>query len=343
MNTTLKSLFAATALFGASSMAFAQDVTLRVHHFMSEKSNLHAKMLVPLAQTLADRSEGRLQLEIYPAMSLGGRPGDLYDQAVDGAVDIILTLPGYTAGRFPQAEVFELPFLMDDTVAGSKAYWDLIESDLQDGTYEETHILTGWVHGRGVIHSRDAITSLAEIQGKELRGASRLVTDLLGELGAVPVGMPLPAIPENLSKGVITGALLPWEIVPSIKGQELVTNHTEFGGANTLYTAIFVLAMNHDAYEDLPDDLRAILDEETGKKLAAFTAQMTIDADAISRQIAVDRGNTFHMISAEDQAAWETAAQPVYTRWVQMAAKEGFDGEAAIANAKALIAANSAQ
>ncbi|MEM7464889.1 MAG: TRAP transporter substrate-binding protein, partial [Pseudomonadota bacterium] len=249
----LFSAISAVAFFVSVAFSHAQDVTLRIHHFMSSKATLHEKMLVPLAERIEKASDGRIKVELYDSMSLGGRPGDLYDQAVDGAIEIVLTLPGYTAGRFPQAEVFELPFIMDDSVAASKAFWDLIESDLQNSDFEEVKILSGWVHGPGVIHTKDPVVRLEDLKGMEMRGPTRLVTDLLGELGASPVGMPLPKIPESLSKGVISGAVVPWEITPSIKLAELVNYHTQLDGDKALYTAIFILAMNYDAYDEMPD------------------------------------------------------------------------------------------
>lgn len=96
MTIALKSTLAALALAAASVAAQAQDATIRIHHFMSAKAPLHAKFLVPFAERLAEASDGRLKVELFDSMSLGGRPGDLYDQAVDGAVDVVLTLPGYT-------------------------------------------------------------------------------------------------------------------------------------------------------------------------------------------------------------------------------------------------------
>lgn len=338
MNQPLKTAFAAMAFAAAGIAAHAQDVTIRVHHFMSERAPLHSKMLVPLAENLNKASDGRINLELFAAMSLGGTPGDLYDQAVDGAVDAVLTLPGYTAGRFPAVEVFELPFIMEDSVATSKAVWDLVEGSLQDGEFEELKVLAAWVHGPGVIHSKDPIAKLEDIAGKEMRGPTRLVTDLLGELGASPVGMPLPKIPENISKGVISGAVVPWEIVPAIKLQELVGNHTEMGGDKALYTSVFVLGMNLDAYDAMPDDLRAILDAETGKKLAEFAGSVMAGADAGGKGAA--SGNNIITLDASESARWAEAAKPVYDRWVEMAKGEGFDGQAAIAEAQKLIAAN---
>ncbi len=333
-----KLILAAAGLLLMTTVAAAQEVTLRLHHFMGEKAPLHGKMMVPLAAAIEEASEGRMKVEVFSGMSLGGRPGDLYDQAADGAVDIVVTLPGYTAGRFNRSEVFELPFMMKDPVATAEAYYDLITQELQDGEFEETKILTSWVHGPGVLHSKEPISNLEDMVGQEMRGPTRVVTDLLGELGATPVGMPLPLIPENLSKGVISGTVLPWEVTPSIRLAELVSNHTELSGDTSLYTAVFIMAMNWDSYEGLPDDLRQILDDHTGKGLAASTAQVMLDADAGGRNVA--SGNTFITLDGAEVERWKAAAQPVVDRWVTRAGEMGFDGEAAIAQARALIDAN---
>lgn len=338
MTHLLRSSVAALALATSATTLSAQEVTLRVHHFMAETSGLHAEMLVPFKESIEEASDGRIEIELFGSMALGGRPGDLYDQAADGAVDIILTLPGYTAGRFNRTEVFELPFLMDDTVAGSKAFYDLVAEELQDDEYDETHILSAWVHSRGHLHSEEPIRSLEDLQGMEMRGPTRVVTDLLGELGATPVGMPLPLIPENLSKGVISGAALPWEITPSIRLAEMITNHTVIEEGPALYTATFILAMNHDAYDDMPDDLRAILDAETGKAMAEFAGSVMRGRDQVGRDAA--EGNTFIELDEDELARWVEATGPVYDRWITRADEEGFDGQATIDRARELIEAN---
>lgn len=338
MNRFLKALLPLALLVGSATLSQAQEVTIRIHHFMSQRAPLHSQFLMPFAEKVAEASDGRIKIELFDSMSLGGRPGDLYDQAVDGAVEAVLTLPGYTPGRFNRTEVFELPFIMQDSVATSKAFYDLIDSDLQDAEFDEVKVLAGWVHGPGVIHSDTPINSLADLVGQEMRGPTRLVTDLLSELGATPVGMPLPKIPENLSKGVISGAVVPWEVTPSIKLAELVQNHTELAGDRALYTAVFVLAINWDVYESIPDDLRAILDQETGKALSEIAGEVMVAADAFGRTKADD--NNIIVLDEAEVANWVEASKPVYERWIARAADNGFDGQAAIDQANALITAN---
>ena len=332
-------LAALTAVaFSALGTAYAQEVTLRFHHFMPPPATLSAHFFIPWAEEVEAASDGRLKVELFPSMSLGGAPGDLIDQAIDGAVDISLTLTGYTPGRFDRSEVFELPFMMSDPVATSGAFYDFIESDLQDAELADAKILAAWVHGPGVLHTKEPIERLEDLAGNEVRGPTRVITDLLGELGATPVGMPLPAIPESLSKGVITGTVLPWEITPAIKLGELVSNHTELGGDRALYTATFILAMNWNAYDALPVDLRELLDSMTGKQMSMDVGRTMAERDAAGR--AVYEGNNIIQLDEAEVARWVEAAQPVYDRWIERASERGFDGQATIDLARELIANN---
>ena len=139
----MKTLILATgAALMAASAAYAQEVTLRLHHFMPPPATLSKHFFLPWAEEMAAKTDGRLVVEVYPSMSLGGTPGDLIDQAIDGAVDISLTLTGYTPGRFNKSEVFELPFMMEDAEATAAAYYDMIQAELQDGELAEQRTLS---------------------------------------------------------------------------------------------------------------------------------------------------------------------------------------------------------
>ena len=317
---------AALALGLAPATLSAQEVTLRLHQFLPPPAPVPAHILKPWAAAVEARLDGKLKIEHYDAMSLGGRPNDLIDQAIDGTADMIMTVVGYTPGRVPTTEVFERPFMMTNPVATAKAFWQLTEAELQNEEYKDVKILGAWVHGPGMIHSKEPIASLEDMAGKKLRGPTRVITDMLNELGATPVGMPLPAIPESLSKGVIDATVIPWEVTTAVRVSELVGNHTEFGGPESLYTATIILAMNIDA--------------ESGEKLSAFAAQVMWDYDAPARQIAVDRGNNIITLDEAEVARWKEKAQPVIDRWVADMETKGIDGRALIQQAKDLIVKN---
>ena len=112
----------------------------------------------------------------------------------------------------------------------------------------------------------------------KIRGGSRMINKLLTKLGRNTVGMPVPAVPEGLSKGVISATTIPWEVTTALKVPELVKNHTEFSN-KALYTLTFVLAMNQAKYDSLPDDLKKVIDENSGEELSVFAGTTQANAD----------------------------------------------------------------
>ncbi len=331
----------AAALVLSSLSAKAQEITLRMHQFLPPQATVPAKILIPWADAINEQSGGRIKVEVYSAMALGGSPPQLMDQVIDGVVDIAWTLPGYTPGRFPRVEVFELPFMMTNAEATSRAYWQMYETDMADTDFADVHILGAWVHGPGVIHVKgDAIETVDDMDGLKLRGPTRVINDLLGELGATAIGMPVPALPENLAKGVIDGTVIPWEVTAGLKIAELTDAHTEFAGERAFYTAAFVLVMNKSVYEAMPADLRAILDANSGADFSANAGRIMQEADVIGRDLAEAEGNRIITIEGDALTEWETASQPVIARWVAEMESQGIDGADMLERARGLIDIN---
>ena len=332
---SLKALLGGAALSTIlASGAFAQDVTLKLHHFLPAQANVPSKVLEVWANRVEAQSEGRIEIDLFPTMQLGGRPPELMDRAIDGVDDIVWTVVGYTPGRFPSTEVFELPFMVEDARAASCAYWTMFEEGMADGEFKDLKILGTWVHGPGNFHTMDPVETPADLEGMKIRGGSRLVNDLLTAAGATPVGMPVPAVAEALSKGVIDGTTIPWEVTPSLKVPELVENHTEFEG-NSLYTLTFVLAMNKDKYEALSDADKAVIDANSGMDFSVFAGGLMVDMDAPAREVAVENGNS--IVTVVDTAPWEALAGPIYDAWKADLATKGLDGQQLIDRAQGLM------
>ncbi|MEL7254445.1 MAG: TRAP transporter substrate-binding protein [Pseudomonadota bacterium] len=333
---------AAAALMAASlsGAALAQDVTLKMHQFLPPQANVPNLILVPWAERVMAASDGRIQIDHFPSMQLGGKPPELASQVVDGVADIIWTVAGYTPGRFPQLEVFELPFMMTNAEDTSRAYWEYAEANMMDSDFKDMKILGVWVHGPGVIHSNKPIESVSDLNGMKVRGPTRVITGMLGELGATPVGMPVPAMPEALSKGVIDAGVIPWEVTAALKVPELVKNHTTFGD-EPLYTAAFIFAMNKDKWDALPDDLKAIIDAESGADFSALAGKTMQDSDGPARKLAEDAGNNIIDLTPDQIAEWKVAAGNVEANWIAEMNEKGFDGQALVDQAKALIAEKS--
>jgi TRAP-type C4-dicarboxylate transport system substrate-binding protein len=337
---TLLQSGAAVALGAPALTGFAQQsVTLKFHTFMAPQSNVYINMHKAWMDKVEKESGGRIKFEGYPAMQLGGTPVQLFDQARDGVVDIVWTLPGNTPGRFPRTEVFELPFMMNNAEATSKAFWEYITTMAPD-EYKEVQPIALQVHGPGMFHMRSKQIKTAEdLRGSKVRGPTRQITKMLGYLGAIPVGMPLPQIPDALSKGVIDGCVIPWEVVPSVKVHELTKFHSEFdpaGGA--LYTTTFVMGMNRNKYASLPADLKAVIDKNSGIETSGWLGKVQQAGDAPGREAAVKQGNTIYTIPSAEAQEFKRKARLVEVEWVQDMDKRGFDGKKLLETAKALIA-----
>ena len=298
-------------------------LVLKVHHFLPPQSTIHSKILLPWKADIEDASGGRLSVELFPAMQLGGKPPQLLDQARNGVVDVVWTLPGYTPGRFPKLSVFELPFMVSTAEATSQAVHSYLDEFARD-EFAGLHVLFAHTHERGVIHTRGkAVTELADLKGLTLRAPNRQIGNALSKLGASPVFMPVPAIPEAVSRGTIDGAVIPWEVVPALKFQELTGHHIETPGPRGLYTAIFVLAMNVARYNAMSEDLRAILDAHSGLAMAKTAGAIWDAAGAANRAMVSERGNSIAEFSAADMSAIRTATQPVVDGWISDRGEQG--------------------
>ncbi len=321
-----------------SSVLAQSTVTLKLHHFLPPVSNGHAKMLAPWAKKVEASSGGKIKIDIFPSMQLGGTPPQLYDQVRDGVVDIIWTLPGSTPGRFPTTEVFELPFICARRgVVNARAAQAFADANLKDEV-KDVKLLSYWAHDHGLLHTNKAIATLDDLKGLKLRNPTRLAGEALKALGAVSVGMPVPQVPEALAQKVIDGAVVPWEVVPAVKVHELTKFHTEIPGSPTLYTASFFLAMNKAKFDGLPAELKTIIDKESGDAFATLAGGMWDDQAVTVSEMVKKRGNTISSISADEKTKWMKACEPVTAKWIEDMKAKNLDGAKLIAAAKEQIA-----
>ena len=238
---------------------------LKVEHFLGPNSTAQQQLLGPWCEKIGKESAGRIKCQIYPAMQLGGTPPQLFDQAKDGVVDVVWTIPTYQAGRFVKSEVFELPYLIKSAETGSPALWEYVQKNSLD-EFKGTKLILAHVHDGAQLHFTDkTVKTLDDLKGLKVRAPTRIATKVLAALGAVPVQMPVPQVPEAMSKGVVDGASLPWEIVPALKIDEIAKTHTDSPpGQPTMSNTIFVVAMNQAKYDSLPPDLKKVIDANSG-------------------------------------------------------------------------------
>lgn len=339
LKTTIKHSIAACALVLGAGNTLAADAeyTFKLHHMLPPPSNAHTNFLVPWANKVMEESNGRIKIDIYPSMQLGGKPPQLFDQVRKGIVDLSWTVTGYTPGRFPKSTVFELPFMAADTKAVSMAIQDYAEQEMAD-EFKDVHLLAMHVHAPGTLNSRDkAIHTAKDLEGLTVRAPNKIMATAFNALGANTVFMPVPQMPSALSKGVIDVAVLPFEVVKPLKIHQLVKHHTEIPGQRGLYANNFIFSMNKEAYESLPADLQKVIDNNSGVELAGFIGQAFADYEKTGRQAAVDQGNEFYQLPESEVAVWKEKLAFVTTDWLKQMKDDGYDSQMLLDKANALI------
>jgi len=337
MKNRLKLLLGALAVAAALPGALAAEVTLRFHQFLPAQANVPKLAIDEWIKKVEKDSGGRIKIQHFASMQLGGRPPELYDQAKDGVVDIVWAVLGFTPGRFPKTEAFELPFSTNRAEPGSRAFQEFVQKHAMD-EFKDVKLIAVHTHGPGLFHTKDPVTRLEDLKGMKIRGGSRVVNIMLENLGATPVGMPVTAIGEALQKGVITGTTIPFEVVPSLKLHQLVKNHTTFSGDKGLYTLTFAVAMNKAAYDKLPADLKKVIDANSGMQTAALFGRAMDQGDVTGRQLIEQGGNRIIVLDMAETQRFQRAAAGVRAIWFREVAAKGIDGPKLAAEAEALIA-----
>ncbi|MGF1561120.1 MAG: TRAP transporter substrate-binding protein [Geminicoccaceae bacterium] len=335
---TRLSAFASVSLLALSTgTAWAQEVTLTVHHFLGPNSPAHTELLEPWAERITAQSDGRIAVEIFPSMSMGGKPQELYRQVRDGFADVVWTLPGYTPGVFPRSEVYELPTVHQGSARATNLAiletWELVEEDFVD-----VHPLLLHVHAGNAIHLREtAVQSVEDVQGLKLRTPSRTGASMITAWGAEPVGMPVPDLPPALSKGTVDGALVPFEIVPPLNLHQMTDYSVEGADGSRFGTAVFLMAMNKDRYEALPDDLKAVIDANSREALAPSMGEVWDRVEEPGKALQLESGGEIIELDAEVKAAFDELSRQATEQWIAEA--DGFDAAALVEAARAAVEA----
>lgn len=325
----------------ASGSASAQEHVFKLHHFLGAKAPANTQMLEPWARRVEENSGGKVKIEIFPSMTLGGRPPELINQVRDGVVDLVWTVNGYTPGIFPRTEVIELPTVYtNDIKAANLALYDMFESDLRQ-EYKGVEVMFLHVHAGQAIHMREKeVRSPADLAGTKLRIPTRTGAWVIEALGATPVAMPVPQLPQALQKGVVDGALIPWEIIPPLKIQEQTKFQIEGAERARLGTTTFQVSMNQARWDSLPEDVQKAFRDASGREWWAEIADIWRAADDFGIGLAVKAGNTHVTLTEEETAAFNEALSGVVDRWVEDVSGKGIDGAALVEKARALIAGN---
>jgi TRAP-type C4-dicarboxylate transport system substrate-binding protein len=341
-NKTLAALATGAIALASASGAMAQEYTFKLHHMLGAKAPAQTNMLEPWAAQVEANSGGKVKIEIYPAMTLGGTPPELVQQARDGVVDIVWTVNGYTPGQFPRTEMFELPGVyINDIKATNLAMYDMFD-DLKE-EYQGLQVL--WLHvhaGQAIMTVDKEVTGPDDLKGMKIRIPSRTGAWVIEALEAAPTAMPVPEVPAALSKKVVEATLLPWEIIPPLKLFNQIKYFVEGDNNTRLGTTTFQVSMNKAKWDSLPPEIQKAFSDASGRDWWGKVADVWRGGDNFGIKLAMENGGQHVVLSPEaTQAFLDKVSAPVQARWLEEVKAKGIDGDAMLAKGKELIAKNS--
>ena len=319
----MKKLLLAAALALAGSV-HAQTV-IKVHSFSSPQAPDQALHLFPWAERVAKSSGGKLKVEVYPSMQLGGKPADLPQQLDDGVVDAIFHLPGFSPGRFPGMEGTELPFTNVGVSAGqSPAIFEWANRWLKDSEFKGMRILAIHATDASILHTREKpVRTLEDFKGLKLRVPGRFVGEAAKALGATPVGIPLPGVYEALARGQVDGMFINWAIMPSYRFHEVTKHHME----TPVYQSPLMTLLSQRSYDKLAPDLRKAIDDNSGLEYTKQIGKVWDGLTEGARKATREAGNNVFTLSDAEKKRWAQAVQPVYRLWVEEMNKRNLPGQ----------------
>lgn len=296
-------------------------VTLNLAHPFPAGHLIQANMLEQFVEDVAAATDGTVTIEIHPAEALTA-PGDAYDNAAAGAIDIGWALHGYTPGRFPLTDAVELPFLFESAEQATSALWDLYEEfpELQD-EYADVHVLGLWTHDVGNLYVTDTAVTEPDLSGLTLRAPGPIQTNLIEALGGAGVGLPAPELYDSLERGVIDGLMIADTGVDSFTLYEVV-NHATIAN---FYVAGQFLVINQAAWDSLSPAQQQAIDGLAGRDLSMAAAGAYDEAHA--RVVAQHGEWGLEIVNVDDLGPWQTAAQTVVDDWISARESDGMPGQ----------------
>ncbi|MEE2761417.1 MAG: TRAP transporter substrate-binding protein [Pseudomonadota bacterium] len=316
--TKFSNVVLAAAALGLVSVSFAAPVqsaerNLKLAYFGSPKSSLYKNAMVPWMVEMNKLLTGKIKVDGFPGGTMGRNPRAQVKLVQDGVVDIGFFVPSYTPGRFPDTEVMELPGIFRNSREASVSFWRLYDKGLQRG-FEKFHVFSLFTTDAYNIHTKKPIKRLSELKGLKLRAGGPVAAATLKAVGAVPVGMPITTVAENISKGVLDGSASDWNVAFAFRIIDIAKHHY----MALMGTVPIGMLMTKKNWNGLSSDVKAAFIKTGGEAFARRHADSNAAANAKFLSIAKSRpDNTFVIPGQAEQKAWESATQPVIDNWIK--------------------------
>lgn len=304
----------------------AHGVTLDIYHPLPADSVFHTAFLVNWAQKVEKESGGRLHFHLHPAADVTASNAGLYEQLVEGQADIVWTPIKSSVDHLPRLAPFEFPFTVNHAQGASRALAEYVRvNDLAERDFDGVRLLAVHVSDGSQLHLRSA-TQSPPTDNTQLRVAvfTPVDAELVSAMGWTPMESQPAQCVEALNAGSIDGVLSPWERLSAPSIDRATHSHFEFGSSNIgVTTTLFVLAMSASSYRGLADDLKAVINANSGIETAAWLGRVFDEAAGAARKSAIERGDVVREFAPAEQEPWRRAGQIVTDARLKAAEQAG--------------------
>jgi TRAP-type C4-dicarboxylate transport system substrate-binding protein len=309
----------------SAGMAQAQKITLKYSDLFPAQYPF-GQLTQQYADAIKAATNGRVEIQVFPSGTLTP-PAQCYEGVVQGLADICQAVLAYTPGRFPLMSVVDLPgYPVNGNVTTQMA--NRIYSEFKPKEFDDVQVQYLHAHPPGHILTVDKpVKTLDDLKGLRIR-ATGLSAEVITALGAAPVSMPITQTYEPLRRKVVDGTDGSLNTLRYYRFAE-VTNYSTLSNV-VGYVSTFVIAMNKQKWNSLPDDIKAAFVKVNAEFVQkAADLWNTIELDGY--KFAKEKGHTFIVLSPEEEKRWQETALPVVRKnFLDRAAKAGVAGDKVI-------------
>lgn len=334
-----KHLIGATAVaMSICSASASAETVLKISSWLPPTHGINTEIFSGLITMMEEATDGEVSGELV--FGLAPPPAQM-DLVLDGAADMAIIFHGYQAGRFVATKLIELPGFEGTAEASSVAYWRVHEAHLAKlDEHRGVKVIALNTHGPGQIHTTDSIESLADLEGLKTRIGGGVAGDVGAALGLVGINVPAPKVYETLESGAADAVAMNIGERVGFKLNEVAKHVYDMPGG--LYRGSFAIIMSQEAFDALPDNVQAALDDTVFGETASRMAGKAWDkSDEIGYQATSDtEGTTVVNASESDQAAFLDIAAQIQQKVLAELTDQGIDAQAAYDLVKKEMAAN---
>jgi TRAP-type C4-dicarboxylate transport system substrate-binding protein len=277
------------------------------------------------AKEIEKRTNGRVKITLFPGGTL--TPADkCYQGVITEISDIGLSATGYTRGRFPFFEIYDLPLGMRSGMICTKLLNELYKK-FQPKELDDTKPLYFSSPGPSMLHTKKPVRNLEDLKGLKIRSAGAM-TKIIAQMGAAPVAMPPGEVYDALSKGVVEGILMPTEVLEGWKFAEVVKYTTECYGIGS-FAGAFYITMNKDKWKGLSPEIQKII-ETVNEEWIEKTGKLWDELDQSGKKFALKSGHMFISLSKEEDERWAKLLKPLFDDYINNMKVKGLPGEEAL-------------